>query len=250
MASVNFAAKMMMATALGALLLSAATLPSDAQAPKKPPNGYALKEPTTPEEIAAAKPNPQTPGFRVPLPPLDQMDPALRADYEFNAKRLKTPVPPTAPLMLTPDIKTEVSRVLGPVGKAGLPDDLTDFTIIMVARQWGAQFEWWVHAPQAVIVGVPAETVEAIRTGRMPTKWANPGQEATYHFLVELLRDHKVSDATYEKLRAILGTPRLVALTSLAGYYDGLAMTLIAHNLPLRADVKPPLPPLAVSFPR
>ena len=241
----------MIATALGALLLSAASIPSAAQAPKRPANGYALKEPTTPEEIAAAKPNPQTPGFRVPLPPLDQMDPALRADYEFNSKRLKTPVPPTAPLMLTPEIKNSVSGpVLGPVGEEPWlperPPQILSFCV--VARHWGAQFEWWVHAPQAVIVGVPADAMEALRTGKVP-KFANDGQDATYHYLVELLRDHKVSDATFERLRGILGTQRVIAVTTLAGYYDGLAMTLIATNLPLRADQKPPLPLLAKTFP-
>src|ERR1700733_3003297 len=122
MAAVRPVTQKAMATAIGALLLSATNIPAMAQAPKMPSIGYGLKEPSTPEEIAAAKPNPQTPGFRVPLPPLDQMDPALRADYEFNAKRLKTPVPPTAPLMLTPEIKNTVASVLGPVSRAGLPD--------------------------------------------------------------------------------------------------------------------------------
>ena len=237
------------AIAIGALLLSAAAVPAQAQTPKMPSIGYGLKEPTTPEEIAAAKPNPQTPGFRIPLPPLDQMDPAMREDFESNAKRLKTPVPPTAALMLTPDIKASVGGVLRPVVQAGLPQDLWELSVLMVARAWDVQFEWWVHAPQALHEGIPAETVEAIRTGHMPTAFANPGQDAAYHFLLELFRDHKVSDATYEKLRAIIGTQRVVALTVLVGYYGIDAVSFIAQNLPFRADVKPPLPVLARNFP-
>lgn len=234
--------------AICTLLFCAATLPSGAQAPRGAGNGYALKELTTPEEIAAAKPNPQAPGFRVPLPTLEQMDPALRADYESNARRLKTPVPPTAPLMLTPELKNTVRNVSGAVAKTGLPKDLQELTIIVVARYWGSQFEWWVHAPQTVIEGVPAEAVEALRIGRRPT-FATQGQEATYRYLVELLRDHEVSDATYENLRKIIGSQQLVATTELAGYYGRLAMSLVAHKLPLRADVKPPLPALAKTFP-
>ncbi len=244
-------AQTVVGTAISALFLGAVSLPSQAHAqaqPERRANGYALKEPTTPAEIAAAKPNPQAPGFRVPLPPLEQMDPAMRADFEFNARRLKTSVPPTAPLMLNPEIKAVVSSVLGPVGRSGLPEDLEELTILMVARYWGAQFEWWVHAPQTVIEGVPADAVEALRTGRRPA-FATPGQEATYKYFVELLRDHKVSDATYEELRKILGTQQLVAITELGGYYGRLAMTLIAHNVPLRADVSPPLPQLARTFP-
>ena len=249
MAAIKIVTQKTIAASLGALLLCAASVPSEAQAPKMPPIGYGLKEPTTPEEIAAAKPNPQTPGFRIPLPPLDQMDPAMRADFESNAKRLKTPVPPTAALMLTPDSKASVAGVLRPVVQAGLPQDLWELAVLMVAREWGVQFEWWVHAPQALHEGIPADTVEAIRTGRMPTAFGNPGQEATYHFLLELFRDHKVTDATYEKLRAIIGTQRVVALTVLVGYYNIDAVSFIAHNLPFRSDVKPPLPNLARSFP-
>lgn len=238
-----------MAIALGTLLLGAAIVPGAAQTPARKAPGYALKEPTTPEEIAAAKPNPQAPGFRIPLPPLDQMDSAMRADFESNAKRLKTPVPTVAPLMLTPEIKAGLSGLSSSVSKVPLPQDVTEITILMVARQWDAQFEWWVHAPQAVIVGVPADAVEAIRMGKTPASFANPGQEATYRYLMELYRDHKVTDATYERLRAIIGTRETVAMTVLAGYYSIVAMDLIAHNVPFRSDVKPPLPKLASAFP-
>ena len=177
--------------ALSALLLGTTIISSYAQPAVKPPNGYALKEPVTPEEIEAAKPNPQAPGFRIPLPPLDQMDPAMRADFESNAKRLRSPMSPKAPLMLTPEIKAGVSGLEDSISKVPLPQEVFEITILMAARQWDAQFEWWVHAPQAVLEGVPADAVEAIRVGKMP-KFTNPVQQATYRYLLELYRDHKV----------------------------------------------------------
>ena len=89
MAGVKLAVKSTIATALGALLFTAATLPAIAQTPAPAPAqrmngnqfppGVGMAAPVTPEEIEAAKPNPQAPGFRIPLPPLDQMDPAMRA---------------------------------------------------------------------------------------------------------------------------------------------------------------------------
>ena len=99
-----------------------------------------------------------------------------------------------------------------------------------------------------MIEGVPAAAVDALRTGRRPV-FATPGQEATYRYFVELLRDHEVSDVAYENLRKIIGTEQVVAATELAGYYSRLAMALIAHQVPLRADVPPPLPRLAKTFP-
>ena len=99
-----------------------------------------------------------------------------------------------------------------------------------------------VHAPQAVSAGVPADAVEAIRVGKTP-KFVNPGEDTAYRSLTELLRNHKVSDATYERLYVIIGTRQMVELTVLAGHYTNVAMTLVAHHVPMRADLPPIFPP-------
>jgi 4-carboxymuconolactone decarboxylase len=151
--------------------------------------------------------------------------------------------------MLTPEVKGAMGGLAGALYKTAIPQDLLELTVLVVARHWGTQFEWWVHAPQAVIEGVPAEIVDAIRLGKRPS-FTSPGQEAVYHYLVELMRDQKVSDATYEKLRAIVGPRQVVEITVLAGNYKIDAMSFAAHNLPFRADVKPPLPKLANAFPK
>jgi 4-carboxymuconolactone decarboxylase len=237
----------MLAAAIGALMLFGMAPPSRAQTPR-PPNGFALKAPSTPAEIEAAKPDPQAPGFRIPFPPLDEMDPAMRRSFEGLAKTFHTPVGNTAPLLLTPEVAAANSLMRPALEKSALPQDLFELTVLMSARAFDSQFEWWIHGPQGPFVGIPADTVEAIRVGGKP-KFANAGQEATYHFLAELLLDHEVSDATYERLRAIIGTRQMVEMTVLAGYYTIAAMTLAAHNVPLRADVKPPLPKLRKKFP-
>ena len=256
MAAVKFGTKQMLATALGALLFTTATLPATAQTPAPAqrmngnqfPPGVGMPAPSTPEEIEAAKPNPQAPGFRIPLPPLDQMDPAMRAAFISASQGFHTPIGNRVPLMLTPEVSTAMNYMLPALGKANIPQDIWELTILMVGREWTAQFEWWTHVTQAVMVGLPADAVEAIRVGKRP-KFANPGQEATYQYMVELLQDHNVKDATYEKLRLILGSRALVELTTLAGYYSTVAMNLVAPNIPLRSDVKDPLPRLAKPFP-
>ena len=126
-------------------------------------------------------------------------------EFEGSSKTFHTPVRDNAPLMLTPDVREAMSHVRPALEKTAIPQDLWELTILMVGREWGAQFEWWVHAPQAVIAGIPADAVEAIRLGRTP-KFTTPGQDATYRYLAELLANHKVTDATYERLRAIIGT--------------------------------------------
>lgn len=250
MAAAKFVIQNMIATAFGVLLLCSAAIPGAAQPPKETQLGPSSqsKAPTTPSEIEAAKPNPHAPGFRIPLPDLDKMEPAQRADFERESKSFFTPVGPRVPLELSPDVESAWGVLAGAVQKSALPADLYQLTILIVSREWRSQFEWWIHGPVAIAAGVPADVVEAIRVGRMP-KFASPGEEATYRYLVELLRSHKVSDATYERLRAIIGTRQLVEMTVLAGHYTNVAMTINAHNVPLRSDVKPPLPELAKNFP-
>ncbi len=247
MITVNVCAQRTARTALAALLLLALAMPAQAQV-QRPRNGFALKAPSTPEEIELAKPNPQAPGFRIPFPPLSEMDPATRAAFESSSKTFHTPVGNQMPLLLTPEVYDAYNQMRPALERSNIPQDLWQLTILMAARAFDSQFEWYIHGPQGQHVGIPADAVEAIRLGRKP-KFANPGQEATYRFLGDLLNDHKVSDATYERLRAIVGTRQIVEMTVLLGYYTGAAMTLAAHNVPLRADLKPPLPALKRKFP-
>ena len=52
--------------------------------------------------------------------------------------------------------------------KTSVPPHLSEFTILVLARFWRSQYEFWVHAPIAEKAGVKAATIEALRTGREP----------------------------------------------------------------------------------
>ena len=240
----------LIAAAFGAFLLSGAT--SSAQEPSPTRVQSSQGNPSIPQSIAgpvdAGEPNPLAPGFRIPLPPLEQMDPAQRAKFEQDARPLHTPIGPRTFLTVSPNIEEGWTTYLREVNRTQVPKDLWQLTVLVVAREWDSQFEWWVHVPMAMRVGVSADVIEAIRVVQLP-KFPNAGEEATYLYMVELLRDRKVSDATYERLRAIIGTRQMVEITAVAGYYVNNAMSLSAHQLPLRPDLKPPLPELANRFP-
>jgi 4-carboxymuconolactone decarboxylase len=227
------------AMALSSALIGASAAPAQAQGQLSPYAG--VTAPTAPADIEAARPNPQAPGFRIPLPTLEEMDPEMRAAFEGNAKPLHTPVGPRAPLLITPEIGKGWGALTSAVAKVTIPQDSYEMAILMVAVEWRSGFEWWVHAPLAVKAGIPADAVEAIRSGKTPT-FTEPRQQATYDFLHELLSNRRVSDATYERLRAILGSKGLVELTTTAGTYAALAMTLVAHGVPLREGVENPFP--------
>ena len=55
-------------------------------------------------------------------------------------------------------------------------------------------------------------------------------EETIYDYAIELVRNKRVSDATYERAKARFGTKGLVDLTGIMGYYTFLAMQLNASQ--------------------
>lgn len=126
-----------------------------------------------------------------------------------------------------------------------LPNNLLEIAIIMVGKQWFAQFEFWAHARMAREAGVAESAIEAIRLGKEP-KFDKPEETQIYAFVREFLDTKRVSDKTYAATRAIIKEQGLVDLIALMGYYTMISMTLNCFSIPLPAGQKYPFsePPL------
>jgi len=122
---------------------------------------------------------------------------------------------------------------------------LTEFVILLAARDWSQQFEWTAHYSRALKSGLMQETIDAIAQGRLPA--GMPEDEAiVYDFWAELNHNKSVSDATYARALKKFGEQGVVSITALNGYYMMLAMVLnVARTpiLPANAQV-PQLPAL------
>lgn len=125
--------------------------------------------------------------------------------------------------------------------RTSLPPRLSELAIILVGAHWQAGFEWAVHAPIAVKEGVAEPIVEAIRTGAAP-QFAAEDEAAVHDFAVELLRDRRVSDATYARAEALLGKVGAVDLVGVLGYYTLICMTINAFHVPLPPEAADPFP--------
>jgi 4-carboxymuconolactone decarboxylase len=122
---------------------------------------------------------------------------------------------------------------------------LTEFVILLAARDWTQQFEWTAHYSRALKSGLKQETVDAIAEGRRPAGMAED-EEIVYDFWTELNQNKSVSDATYARAVKKFGEAGVVSITALNGYYMMLAMVLnVARTpiLPANAQV-PQLAPL------
>lgn len=52
--------------------------------------------------------------------------------------------------------------------RTALPKRLNELAIIITARRFGSQIEWWVHARAAAEAGLPEAVIEAIRHAAPP----------------------------------------------------------------------------------
>ena len=107
----------------------------------------------------------------------------------------------------------------------GVPPRLSEFAILVTARLWRAQYEWFAHVPQAERAGVKPQTIRDLHKGRMP-KAAPKDERTIYDFIQELYKTRRVSDKTFSRVRTLLGDAATVELVGVLGYYVLISMIL------------------------
>ena len=127
--------------------------------------------------------------------------------------------------------------------ETSLPHRLNELAILIEARLWDAQYEWWAHYPIAMRAGVSPEVAEDIRNGLRPTSM-KPDEEVVYDVCIELLRDRNLTDATFERAKKVLGVQPTIDLVAVAGFYVMVSSVLIAGRVGIPDGGAPPLPAL------
>ena len=178
------------------------------------------------------------------MPPIaaDKMTEAQKkAAEELVAGPRGSLVGPFVPLLRSPELMSRLQKTGEYLRyNTKLGSSISEFIILVTARQWTQQFEWDVHYPLALKAGVKTETVAAVAEGRHPTGMSTD-EEIVYDFLAELRQNQSVSDATY--LRAIkrFGEQGVIDMVGIAGYYTMLAMIMNVARTPLPLGKTPPL---------
>lgn len=127
-----------------------------------------------------------------------------------------------------------------------LPPRLSELAILVTARAWTAQYEWYAHAPIALAAGLPQAHVDAIREGRAPSFGPDEAADAiVWRVATALHGERTLPEATYRDAVATLGVDTLIELIALCGYYTIVSMTLNAFDVALPEGEPVPLPPIA-----
>jgi 4-carboxymuconolactone decarboxylase len=124
-----------------------------------------------------------------------------------------------------------------------VPRKLWELAVIITARHWTSQFEWYAHRRGAEQAGLSPAICDAIAGGRRPAQM-QPDETVIYDFASELLETKQVSDATFKAARDLLGERGVVDLIGVMGWYGTVSMLLNVDRYPLPEGVQPPLKPL------
>jgi 4-carboxymuconolactone decarboxylase len=124
-----------------------------------------------------------------------------------------------------------------------VPRRLNEMAILIQARLWTAQYEWWAHHPLALKAGLAPAIAEALKVGRRP-EGMQPDEAAVYDFCVELSKRRAVSDATFERARTLLGEQQVVDLVALTGFYAQVSMILNVAEAGIPGGGAAPLAPM------
>ena len=184
-------------------------------------------------------------GDRFPeLNPETLNEPQRRAAGEILKQSISGLGGPWKVMLRSPEMAHRLTQLLDYLRfKTSLPPRLNEFAILITARHWSSQFEWWAHHPLATKAGLSGAAMADLAQGRRPE--AMPPDEAiVYDFCTELHRTHFVSDDTFRKAKEVLGEQQVVDLVAVSGTYTVVSMLLNTAEV-LPTDGSRPLPPLA-----
>jgi len=127
--------------------------------------------------------------------------------------------------------------------KSSIPLRLNELAILITAREWTSQYEWFAHHALAMKAGLDPAIADAVAAGKRPDNMKED-EAAIYDFCIELHRSKKVSDENFKRVKALFGEQGVIDLVGVSGYYTAVSMTLNVAQVPI-PDGKPlPLKPL------
>ena len=126
--------------------------------------------------------------------------------------------------------------------RSSLAGKLNELAILITARHWTSQYEWFAHHKLALEGGLNPATAQAIAQGRRPAQM-DADETIVYEFSRELHETQGVSDATYKSALERFSERGVVDLITVNGFYGLVSMCLNVDQTPLPEDTPLPLPP-------
>lgn len=115
---------------------------------------------------------------------------------------------------------------------------LFELMVIVVARHWNSQFEFWAHERLARQYGIAAAVTEAIRERRRPA-FEHDDEALVYDLTTEINEHRTLAPESYARGLAAFGEEKMVEFTIALGYYTMLAIQLNVFEADIPPDARP-----------
>jgi len=174
----------------------------------------------------------------------DELSPSQKAWADMIAappRNAKFGNPPYRAYIRNPDLAPRLSALSEYLRwNTTLAPRLSEFAILITARQWTAQYEWFAHYPLALKAGLDPKILGDLAAGRRPDTMRDD-EAALYDLVTALYRDKKVTDLIYKAAADKFGERGVMDIIGIIGYYDLVSMTLITMQAGAPNDSVPPL---------
>jgi 4-carboxymuconolactone decarboxylase len=115
---------------------------------------------------------------------------------------------------------------------------LFELMVLLVARHWSAQYEWFAHVRHAREVGIPEPVIEALRHRRKPDL-TRDDEKLVYDLVTEMNETRTLSQPTYDRAVAMLGLDLVIELITSLGFYTMVAIMLNGFDAPVPGGERP-----------
>ena len=170
---------------------------------------------------------------RVPFATRENMDVAGQAVWDEIETSRGGVQRNYAALLNNPQASSNFAHLGGYVRfETPLPPRVKAVAVLTAAREACGHYVWTVNQPAARNAGLTDSEIAAIHEYRSPVGLSGD-DAAVSQFVIELLRQHRVADSTFEAVRGIIGDAGIVDMLVVVAYYHGLAHSLQALQVEL-----------------
>lgn len=186
---------------------------------------------------------------RIPLVTPESVPAREKAAYDafMQSRRGRPNVGPYALLAHMPEMAQRLEAWRTYLrDEASVPPQLQELVMLTVAREMDCAFIWYAHAATARQAGVRDDIVDRLRAQQeLPA--LEPAEQTVVQFTRELLRNRRVSQATFEAASRHLGQRGTMTLTNIVACYAVLAYNMNTYELEAPAHPTEPALPVETS---
>jgi 4-carboxymuconolactone decarboxylase len=172
-------------------------------------------------------------------PTLAELTPEQKAIYNSISRGRPRVTGPFSVLLRNPPLADAINRAVETIREKGkLEKRLYELIVLIAVRHCSAAYAWSVHEKPAKDAGISSDAIEAIRAGTEPV-FSKSDEKVIYEAVTSLLKNNKLSDATYHALVKEFGLDLTIDIISCAGLYCMIGAVINGFEIPTMNGEKP-----------